>query len=126
MADSASNNPNSLSMLARSLMEADEPEMKMDRHVDHSDHADHDEGCAHGWWVFIFYFLVIALVLYFLFFALRPSFVMKDNHSSSSDSHSLSDDLCGEIDNGRLLGSAIVGALLLMFVFWLLTWLARW
>ena len=100
-----------LSALAASLMDADAtPEAREEVYHNHADH-----GCGHGWWAFIFYFLVIALVLYFVFFALRPSFVLKND----CDSRSLSDDHYEELDNGKLLGSAIVGALILIFIFWL-------
>ena len=110
-----------LSQLAASLMDADSSPAKAESHRAHS--HSHAEGCAHGWWAFVFYFLVIALVLYFVFFALRPSFVLKDSDDSHSRS-SYSSDCSDEIDNGKLLGSAIVGALILIFVFWLFSWLA--
>ena len=108
-----------LSMLAMSLMEADEapatPQLRTSLHV-HEDVHVHEEG-KHGWLSFIFFFLVIALVFYFVYFALRPSFVLKKD--DCSDSRSFSDDHHQEIDNGRLLGAAIVSALVLIFVFWL-------
>lgn len=111
-----------LSALAASLMEADSaPEMHREMH--HAAH--HDHGCsASGWWAFVFYFLVLALVFYFLYFALRPYFVLKQDKCDDSHSRSFSDDRDGEIDNGRLLGAAIVTALILIFIFWVLSFLA--
>jgi hypothetical protein len=105
-----------LSQLAASLMDADDMPAT---HVHEHAHV-HDESCSHhSLWAFVFYFLVIALVLYFVFFALRPSFVLKQ----CNDSHSRSDEHSDEIDNGRLLASAVVGALILIFIFWLFSWL---
>lgn len=106
-----------LSALAASLMENDvsPSPARSQKHA-----YGHEEGCHGGWWKFVFYFLVIALILYFVFFALRPSFVLDDCH----DSRSRSSEDYGEreINNGKLLGSAIVGALILIFIFWLFSW----
>lgn len=123
---SATSNETPLSMLAMSLMEADEvpatAELRTSVHADHHhdhahDHAHHHEESGHGWLSFLFFFLVIALVFYFVYFALRPSFVLK--HDDCSDSRSYTDDHWQEIDNGKLLGAAVVSALILLFVFWL-------
>jgi phosphatidylglycerophosphate synthase len=110
-----------LSALAASLMENDvspSPSRMMMQKHSHEHVAESHYG---GWWKFLFYFLVVALILYFTFFALRPSFVLDDCHDSRSRS---SEDGYGdrEINNGKLLGSAIVGALLIIFVFWLFSW----
>lgn len=109
-----------LSALAASLMEND-VSPSPSRVQKHS-HVG-EESCHGGWWKFVFYFLVIALVLYFVFFALRPSFVLdddcRDSRSRSSEDYGYGE---REINNGKLLGSAIVGALLLIFVFWLFSW----
>ena len=113
---SSENQP--LSALAQSLMENDMSPSPV--RVSHKAAEGH---CHQSWWAFVFYFLVIALVLYFVFFALRPSFVLEDSHSRSYSSNS-SDSEDREINNGKLLGSAVVGALLVIFVFWLLSWLA--
>ena len=105
-----------LSALAASLMENDvSPSPSRMHHSSHSEESHHG-----GWWKFVFYFLVIALILYFVFFALRPSFVLDDCH----DSRSRSSEDYGEreINNGKLLGSAVVGALVLIFIFWLFSW----
>jgi hypothetical protein len=104
--------------------------MSMD-HMDHvHDHAHKhkhaDENCGTGWWAFVFYFLVIAIILYFVFFALRPSFVLNgDDCSYSYSKSSYGDDHYDdrEINNGKLLASAIIGALILIFVFWLFWYL---
>ena len=109
-----------LSALAASLMETDSVPMKQTAHADHMDH----HGCAHGWWSFVFWFLVLAVFFYFVYFALKPDFVLKKDCHDSSESHSRSYGDDKEIDNGRLLGAAIVTALLLIFLVWLLTWLA--
>ena len=111
-------NDQPLSALAARLMENDVSPSPM-----HAKHAHSAEGCHTSWWSLIFYFLVVALVLYFVFFALRPSFVLDDSHSSYSRGYSSDEQDDREINNGKLLGSAIVGALILMFVFWLFKWL---
>ena len=107
-----------LSALAASLMENDisPSPIRASRHA--------DAHCGHGWWAFVFYFLVIALVLYFVFFALRPSFVLEDNKHSYSRGYSSDEHDDREINNGKLLGSAVVGALIIIFVFWVLWYLA--
>ena len=114
-----------LSALAKSLMEGDMSPSPMaasrHEHVHHHGQQS-DATCGHGWWALVFYFLVIALVLYFVFFALRPSFVLEDKcHSYSSQSSEEYGER--EINNGKLLGSALVGALLLILVLWLFSWL---
>ena len=109
-----------LSALAASLMENDVSPSPMRSHAAHG-----AESCHGGWWAFVFYFLVIALVLYFTFFALRPSFVLEDKHHSYSRGYSSEDYHDDrEINNGKLLGSAVVGALIIIFVFWVLWYLA--
>jgi|SRR5579883_2383861 hypothetical protein len=80
------------------------------------------EHCHSGWswWAAIFLFLIFAIAFYFLYFALRPSFVL--NHCD--ESHSWSEDHGeGEINNGKLLGAAILSALVLIFLFLILMWL---
>jgi len=113
-----------LSALAASLMETDSvPAQK----AAYADSVDHSHGCGHGWWSFVFWFLVLAVFFYFVYFALKPDFVLKKDCHDSSDSRSYgsySHDDHKEIDNGRLLGAAIVTALLLIFLVWVLTWLA--
>lgn len=113
-----------LSALAQSLMETDAVPMKSAA-SDHSAHADHGHGSAHGCWAFVFYFLVLALFFYFVYFALRPSFVLKKDCDDSRSYGSYSDESRDEIDNSRLLGAAVVTALVLIFVFWLLSWLSH-
>ena len=110
-----------LSALAASLMENDVSPSPVRSSVAHT-----ESHCHGGWWAFVFYFLVIALVLYFTFFALRPSFVLNDSHSySRSRGYSSDEQDDREINNGKLLGSAVVGALIIIFVFWVLSWLAQ-
>ena len=110
-----------LSALAASLMENDVSPSPM-----RASHSHVEKSCHGNWWSLVFYFLVIALVLYFAFFALRPSFVLDDCHSySRSRGYSSDEQDDREINNGKLLGSAVVGALIIMFVFWLLMWLSN-
>lgn len=112
-----------LSALAASLMETDSVPLKQSAHADV---AHHGHGCGHGWWSFVFWFLVLAVFFYFVYFALKPDFVLKKDCHDSSDSHSYGYGHGDkEIDNGRLLGAAIVTALLLIFLFWVLSWLAN-
>jgi hypothetical protein len=117
-----SNQP--LSQLALSLMDEDTaaPLMREERslHMSRSYEAE-EHSCSHGWWSFILLFLLIAIVVYFLYFALRPSFVLKKNCHSDSRSG----DDWEEIDNGRLLGAAVLTALVLIFLVWILHYLVH-
>ena len=121
MSSAQSDNSQPLSMLAMSLMEADETPNAAS-YMDHHHHHVAEEGGCRGWVAFLFYFLVLALIFYFLYFALRPSFVL--NNDDCSDSRSFSDDHFREINNGKLLGAAILSALVLIFICWLFAWLA--
>lgn len=131
-----------LSMLAMSLMEADEaPEVTaradtfrnydasvhdLDHHHDlehHHDHKHHDHEGGQSWLSFIFYFLVLVIIFYFLYFALRPSFVLKNDECS--DSRSFSDDQYREISNNKLLWSAVISSLVLVFVMWIFWWVVK-
>ena len=121
-----------LSMLAASLME-NEPSpsparVRVEREVvaHHHHHHDHDHG-NYGIWSFVFGFLLLALVFYFLYFALRPSFVLEQDCDSRSKSSSDCDDRHDgrEISNGRLLGAAVLSALILIFILWIASCLFR-
>lgn len=86
------------------------PVYKQDKHC----------GGSWSWWGVILLFLLFAVAFYFLYFALRPSFVL----NQCDDSHSWSEDHQeGEINNGKLLGAAVLSALALVLVLWLLMWL---
>lgn len=121
-----------LSMLAMSLMEADEApetvvrtsEVRVQDDIlhQHEHHHKHQEQ-GYGWLSFVFYFLVLALIFYFLYFALRPSFVLKND--DCSDSRSYSEDHYREIDNGKLLGAAVLSALVLIFIMWVFSCLVK-
>ena len=123
-----------LSMLAASLMENEpspsparvrvEREVVVRDHAHHHDHHHHDQG-SYGIWSFIFGFLLLALVFYFLYFALRPSFVLEQDCDSRSKSDSDDRHDGREISNGRLLGAAVLSALILIFVLWLASCLFR-
>ena len=119
-----------LSQLAESMMQADASPRRMDLSA-HDAHHDLHHGDGHhaysGWVAFVFYFLVLAVLFYFLYFALRPYFVLKsdDCHDSHSRSQSYGDHH-DEIDNGKLLGAAVVSALILIFVFWVFSCLVNW
>ena len=121
-----------LSMLAASLME-NEPSpsparVRVEREVvyepAHKHHHHHDHQ-GMGVWSAIFGFLLLALVFYFLYFALRPSFVLEQDCDSRSKSDSDDRHDGREISNGRLLGAAILSALILLFVLWLASCLFR-
>jgi hypothetical protein len=118
-----------LSQLAESMMQADASPRRMDMSMGSHDHAhDHHQGHHYsGWVAFVFYFLVLSVLFYYLYFALRPYFVLKqdDCYDSHSRSRSYGDDK-DEIDNGRLLGAAVVTALILIFVFWVFGWFLNW
>ena len=115
-----------LSMLAASLME-NEPSpsparVRVEREVvvhDHAHHHHHDHDHGYGLWSAIFLFLLLALVFYFLYFALRPSFVLEQDCDSRSKSSDEQGHDGREISNGRLLGAAVLSALILLFVLWI-------
>ena len=115
-----------LSMLAASLME-NEPSpsparVRVEREVvyepAHKHHHHHDHQ-GMGVWSFVFGFLLLALVFYFLYFALRPSFVLEQDCDSRSKSDSDDRHDGREISNGRLLGAAVLSALILIFILWI-------
>ena len=121
-----------LSMLAASLME-NEPSpsparVRVEREVvyepahKHHHHHGHE---GYGLWSAIFGFLLLALVFYFLYFALRPSFVLEQDCDSRSKSDSDDRHDGREISNGRLLGAAVLSALILLFVLWAASCLFR-
>ena len=124
-----SSNEAPLSALAQSLMENDvspspsPSRLRMSREAQAYGGNHAHEHAGFGVWSFIFGFLVLALIFYFLFFALRPSFVLENSDCSRSKS-SESDDW-REISQGRLLGAAVLAALVLLLVLWLLSCLAR-
>ena len=110
-----------LSQLALSLMDADTQQQITGRHAADVAHVhDHSsQSCNHGWWSFLFFFLIAAIVFYFLYFALAPSFVLKNNcHSRSSESGDFRD---REIDQNKLLGAALLSSLGLLLVLWLIS-----
>lgn len=126
-------NDQPLSQLALSLMDDDTRaavtgrtpgDVVVDREVFTHDHHHHAHGCAtgYGWASFVFFFLIAAIVFFFLYWCLKPSFVLKNNCHSRSSSES-SENWEHEIDNNKLLGAAIVSSLVLIFVLWLI-WLA--
>lgn len=98
-----------ISSLAASMLDADNSAGNMDTY-----HHQHDsDSCGGSWWGFFFWWIIIALVLYFVLFALKPDFVLKkDDYGDCYD----------EIDQGKLLGSAIVISLIIIFVLWLFAW----
>lgn len=79
----------------------------------HKHHNAAEECNNYGWWFFLFWFLVIGIIVWFVLFALKPDFVQeKDRHDNPT----------GEVDQGKVLGSAIVISLVLIFVVWLFAW----
>lgn len=101
-----SNQP--ISELARSLMGEEAPSAAPAMLDNHKHTCE-----GYGLWTLFFWWVVIALIAYFTLFALKPDFVLeKDDY----------DEVTGEIDQGRLLGSAIVISLIIVFALWLLAW----
>lgn len=94
-----------LSSLAKSMLDAEAPA---------ATHAHHDHHCHGSWWSILFTWLVAAIVVYFVLFALKPDFVLKDDdyHHSS----------CDEIDQGKLLGSAVLISIVIIVLIWVLVW----
>lgn len=133
-----------LSALAQSLMDNDVspsplPVRSMDRmdrmgmdkmdHMDHmhDHHHHHHQKSKMGFSHFLFYFLVLVLVFYFLYFALRPYFVLRqdcDSRSQQSSQQSSDESDSRDISQSRLLVSAIFSAVVLMFVLWLFSLVA--
>ena len=86
-----------ISSLAKECMEKD-------------DHMYGEENAGQGWWFFLFWFLVIGVIVWFLLFALKPDFVLnEDDHCRKN----------GEVDQGRVLGCAIVISLIIIFLVWI-------
>jgi len=109
-----------LSQLAASLMDADASPRVHD-HAHHAHHDHHEQGNASQWLSVVFGFFVLVVILYFVFFALRPSFVLKqcsDSYSKSSDY-----DREDEIDNGRLLWASFLVSFVITIVFAIFFWL---
>lgn len=79
----------------------------------------HHEHCGWSWYMFILLWLLLSIFFYLLFFFLRPWFVLQDN----CDSRSWSEENAGyenrEINNGKLLGSAVLAALIVLFILWI-------
>lgn len=96
-----------ISSLAASMLEADNTAASMDTY------QHHHESCGGSWWGFFFWWIIVALVLYFVLFALKPDFVLKKDHHG---------DYYDEIDQGKLLGSAIVISVIILVALWLLAW----
>ena len=93
-----------ISSLAKEYMEKDMYHHAADEHCD-------DNG--YGWWFFLFWFLIIGIIVWFLLFALKPDFVQKKDCDGYPT---------GEVDQGRVLGTAIVVALIIILVVWILQW----
>ena len=83
--------------------------------LDHSVERDHVSHCGdgNGWWFYLFWFLVIGIIVWFLLFALKPDFVLKDD----DDHHST-----GEVDQGKVLLWAVIISLIAIFLVWLFHW----
>ena len=92
-----------ISSLAKEYMEKD-----MHQHLKHA-----GECVGYGWWFYLFWFLVVGIIVWFLLFALKPDFVQKTNKH---------DDPTGEVDQGKVLGTAIVVALVITFLIWVFQW----
>ena len=97
-----------ISNLARSLMESDTTAQAPVTTHTHKHDCD-----GYGWWALVFWWVVIALIVYFTLFALRPDFVLEKDDFGQA---------CDDIDQGRLLGSAIVISLIIIFVLALFAW----
>ena len=97
-----------ISSLAKSMLEADTT-----TNLDTYHHEHEHESCGGSWWGFFFWWIILALVLYFVLFALKPDFVLKKDHHG---------DCYNEIDQGRLLGYAIVLSLIIIVALWVLSW----
>jgi len=82
--------------------------------------AHYGQTACQGWsfWHFLFVMLVLVLIFYFLYFALRPYFVLEQNccDDNSSEEHSNDNKQCSQ---GRLLGAAIISAVILLIVMWM-------
>jgi hypothetical protein len=99
--------------------------------------------CYGKWMNYLFWFVIIAIIAWFLLFSLRPEWVLKHHHrehndcndhnnSNSNNSNSNNDcnsgcnddckDRCGEIDHCRVLAGAVIIALIAIFIIWLFQW----
>ena len=81
------------------------------------------------WMNFLFWFVIIAIIAWFLLFSLRPEIVLKHHNREHRDSdrnehsdHEDHDNRHGEVDHVRVLVGAIVIALIAIFLIWIFQW----
>lgn len=72
----------------------------------------YSNGCG-NWVGYLFWFVIIAIIVWFLLFSLKPDFVQKKDENGNPT---------GEVDHGRVLLSAIIIALIICFIIWIFQW----
>lgn len=69
------------------------------------------QGCNNNWASLIVWFLVIAVIVWFILYATKPCCIRK------KDARGLP---CDDVDWCRLLGAAVVIAIILLIIIWLI------
>src|SRR6056297_2983010 len=82
---------------ANVFQKKDCPEKSMDKCVDPCEDpcavVKTDKGCG-NWLSYLFWFVIIAIIVWFLLFSLKPDFVQKKDEEGNTT---------GEVDQGRVL-----------------------
>lgn len=92
--------------------------------------------CYGNWINYLFWFVIIAIIAWFLLFSLRPEIVLRrhrHHHSEHHSEHGHSERECnessehghyryGEVDQARVLAGAVIIGLIGIFVIWLFQW----
>jgi heme/copper-type cytochrome/quinol oxidase subunit 2 len=76
-------------------------------------HQASKHGCYNDWWFYLFWFLIVAVIAWFLLFALKPDFVQKDDDNENPT---------GEVDQGKVLLWAVIIGLVAVFLIWIFQW----
>ena len=67
---------------------------------------------TNGWGALILWFIIIAVIAWFILYSLRPTFVQTKDPVTGQPT--------GEIDAGRVLLASIVIALVIIIIIWLI------
>lgn len=69
-------------------------------------------GCGYWLWYLVWFF-IIAIIVWFILYALKPDFIQTTNDRG---------EYTGEVDQGKLLFSAIIIAIVILIIIWIIMW----